>query len=76
VGDVTAAGVERTLADGYGDVAWSDNVVAIVTVAQDLPGALHMTRRLAAAGLVVSIGHTSAGIDIADAPVQLRASIW
>jgi N-acetylglucosamine-6-phosphate deacetylase len=45
--------------------AWRS--VRLVTLAPELPGALDLVRRLAEAGVVVSVGHTDASAEVAEA---------
>ncbi|PZF53875.1 N-acetylglucosamine-6-phosphate deacetylase [Curtobacterium sp. MCSS17_008] len=47
----------------------------IVTLAPELPGALDATRRLAAAGIVVAVGHTDADEDQVRAAVDAGATL-
>ena len=53
---------------------WSrDAGVAVVTLAPELPGAFEVIRRLVGAGVVVSLGHSSATADEATAAVDAGA---
>jgi len=47
--------------------------VAIVTLAPDLPGSLELIRMLAAKGVVVSLGHSSATLEEAQAGIEAGA---
>lgn len=47
--------------------------VAIVTLAPDLPGSLELIRTLAAKGVVVSLGHSSATLEEAQAGIEAGA---
>ena len=47
--------------------------VAIVTLAPDLPGSLDLIRTLAAKGVVVSLGHSSATLEEAQAGIEAGA---
>ena len=58
---------ERLLADAPG-------VLAMMTLAPELPGALELTAALAEAGVVASLGHTDADYDDAVAAVQAGAT--
>lgn len=64
-----------SLAQTYGDVDWNGGEAAIVTLAPELPGALGTAHSLAARGVVVSIGHTSADIRAADAAVHAGCTL-
>lgn len=64
----TEADVDRVLA-GCG------NRLRMVTLAPELPGALDAVRRLAAAGVVVAIGHTDATYDQARAALDAGARV-
>ena len=59
----------------YGPVDWASGLVRLVTLAPELPGGLRAVRALADAGVLVSIGHTSAGIDVADRAVEAGACL-
>jgi N-acetylglucosamine-6-phosphate deacetylase len=48
--------------------------VAIVTIAPELPGALDLISELAARGIVVSIGHSNATLDEANAGIEAGAT--
>lgn len=58
----------------YGPVEWESGDVRIVTVAPELPGALEAITALARRGIVVSVGHTTAGIRQADAALEAGAT--
>jgi N-acetylglucosamine-6-phosphate deacetylase len=51
----------------------ADGTVRLVTLAPELPGALDVTERLAAAGLVVALGHTRANALTTDAAIEAGA---
>jgi N-acetylglucosamine-6-phosphate deacetylase len=59
----------------YGPVSWRGGEVRIVTLAPELPGALECISALARAGIVASIGHTTAKIRDADAAVERGAGL-
>lgn len=51
-----------------------DGTIRMVTLAPELPGGLAAVRRLAAAGVVVAIGHTDATYDVARAALDAGAT--
>ena len=52
----------------------ADGAVRLVTLAPELKGALDVTERLAAAGIVVALGHTRANALTTDAAIEAGAS--
>ncbi len=52
------------------------NALRLLTLAPELPGGLDAIRRLAARGVVVSIGHTNATLDEANAAVAAGARMF
>ncbi len=56
------------------------DVLRMVTLAPELPGAIELTRRLASAGVIVAIGHSSAGgqafRDAIDAGARHLTHLW
>lgn len=64
--DPTPAAVDALLAAG-------DGAVRMVTIAPELPGGIEAVRRLAAAGVVVAIGHTDASYDVTRAAIDAGA---
>jgi N-acetylglucosamine-6-phosphate deacetylase len=63
---VTARGVLETIARAGADVG-------IVTLAPELPGGLDLVRALSASGRLVSLGHTAADAEMADAAFEAGA---
>lgn len=55
--------------------AAADGLIGIVTLAPEVPGALDLTRRLAADGLVVAIGHTGASRSVIREAVMAGARL-
>jgi N-acetylglucosamine-6-phosphate deacetylase len=56
---------------------WSESLddIAIVTIAPELPGALDLIEHLTARGVVVSIGHSAASAQIANAALDAGATL-
>lgn len=52
------------------------DALKLITLAPELPGALDATRRLAARGVIVSIGHTNATLDEANAGIAAGARMF
>lgn len=61
------------LADLYGEVCLEN--VSIITLAPELPGALEVVEEATAKGIVVSVGHTEAGIDLGQKAVAKGATM-
>lgn len=55
-------------------IARAGDVVAIVTLAPEMPGGIDLVRRLTAAGRLVSLGHSGATFDQAIAAIDAGAS--
>lgn len=66
--DPDPASVEALLAAG-------DGAVRMVTLAPELPGGIAAVRQLAAAGVVVAIGHTTATYDVAREALDAGARV-
>jgi N-acetylglucosamine-6-phosphate deacetylase len=66
-GEYSGAAIVETIARFQADVG-------IVTLAPELPGGLDLIRRLVAAGHVVSLGHSGADVDTANAAIDAGAT--
>ena len=60
---------------GVPDVDWIGGEVRIMTLAPEMSGGLIVTRALSRAGVVVSLGHTAAGIKVADEAIESGATL-
>lgn len=63
----------RAFNEAYGEEALK-NVIQIITVAPELPGVLDAIPELARLGITISIGHSAASIDEAQAGVRRGAT--
>ncbi len=59
----------------YGGIAWHAGEARVVTLAPELAGSLEAIEALAGAGVVASVGHTTADIRCADGAVERGASL-
>jgi N-acetylglucosamine-6-phosphate deacetylase len=69
-----AAGLEFTADDVLAVIDRHVQHVGIVTLAPELDGGLDLVRSLSGAGIRVSLGHTGAGFDVAQAAIAAGAS--
>ena len=60
---------------GVPDLNWVGGEVRIMTLAPEMTGGLATTRALSRAGVVVSLGHTAAGIRVADEAIEAGATL-
>lgn len=61
---------KKSLADVYGDLSNVD----IISLAPELHGAIDAIKHLSNQGIVVSLGHSSSGLDIAEKAVRAGAT--
>jgi N-acetylglucosamine-6-phosphate deacetylase len=73
--DVAAVAAARDALDDVLDELLARDVLRVLTLAPELPGALTLARRLRDAGVVVSLGHTEATFDQFVAGIDAGATL-